>query len=470
MSFRAVSDRSFYCFGVAILAFAGGIQAFFLSRGFYSIGWDEAGRTLDAYSWAAHGKGNNSAWLPFYRVFVGLWLRVFPDLVITPRVVTFVFGLVSILACGWLAQELFQDRLTSMTTLWFSLFFSQRIALSLAPLSSEIFTAIVLVTVAAFARWLRTDKMSALWISAGACALAGTVRFEGWFFGAAIFLLITSRHFLAPDSVERNVLLPLFCILFAFPAVWGASSWVTSDMMQSVTTHYALADVVRRNPLAEFLITNAYSLNLLGMAAVVQSIRKEETHHRSILAVSFLPLICISLILLALHTAQTGPSWRMIDVWGMLLLPFTARLCFAFRGAGLLIGCALLASFMHDTLRIERESRWAFTESDRLAGQYLNRLLLSEPDSKILIESSTFAFLNIEVASQHPDAFVNNSTPERAGTPVLPIGTPVWRTGLQPSVRYLMFRTNPYKEALNWSPEVYPLKVFGDWSIYRRAD
>src|SRR6185503_4918107 len=138
------------------------LHLFFFSRGFYSIGWDESGRTLDAYEWAAHGTIMSRAWLPFYRISIGLGLKAFPDLFLTPRILTFLFGLATIPAAAWLAHELFQDRKTTLLTLTLSTFFSQRLALSLAPLSDIMFIFVSLVTMAAFARWLHTYDRSVL--------------------------------------------------------------------------------------------------------------------------------------------------------------------------------------------------------------------------------------------------------------------------------------------------------------------
>lgn len=114
----------------------------------------------------------------------------------------------------------------------------------------------------------------------------------------------------------------------------------------------------------------------------------------------------------------------MIAVWSMLLLPFTAHLLVGggrfFAGAGirkaLAAGAAVLVlgAFGYDTFRIERNSSRAFPESDRQAGIYLNDLITADPDAKVLIESSRYFYLNIQVASQHPDAFIRNSVPDRA--------------------------------------------------------
>ena len=179
--------------GGVLLALAVCLHLFFFSRGFYSIGWDESGRTLDAYEWAAHGTVLSRAWLPFYRISVGLGLKVFPDLFLTPRILTFLFGLATIPAAAWLAHELFQSRKTTQLTLTLSTFFSQRLALSLAPLSDIMFIFVSLVTIALFTRWLRTYGRSALLLSALFCALGSTLRFEGWIFGGAIFLARSRR-------------------------------------------------------------------------------------------------------------------------------------------------------------------------------------------------------------------------------------------------------------------------------------
>jgi hypothetical protein len=127
----------------------------FLPR-LYSFGWDESARTLDAYAWAAHGTALNTAWLPFYRICVGLGLKDFPDLFLTPRIISFLYGLATIPAAAWLGHELFRSRKTTALTLTLSTFFSQRVVLSLAPLSSIMFIFMIFATMAFFARWLRT--------------------------------------------------------------------------------------------------------------------------------------------------------------------------------------------------------------------------------------------------------------------------------------------------------------------------
>ena len=184
----------------------------------------------------------------------------------------------------------------------------------------------------------------------------------------------------------------------------------------------------------------------------------------------------VSLFLLLIRSAQTGPSWRMIGVWSVLLLPFTAcalAACLS-PSAGrrtrtaLAAGTVLvLGSFVHDAFRLKRDSSWAFPKSDRLAGKYLDELITAKPDTKILIESSRYAFLNIQVASQHPDAFVRNSIPEQLSAPILAPGRRVREALGDRGIELLVFRTDEYTALLDRSPDVAKLEQFGAWSIYQ---
>jgi len=470
---------SVYTFGVAVVALAMCLHLFFFSRGFYSICWDESARTLDAYTWEAHGTVLIRAWLPFYRICVGLGLRAFPDLFLTPRIISFLFGLATIPAAAWLAHELFQSRKTTVLTVILSTFFSQRVVLSLAPLSSIMFIFMILATMALFARWLRTYNRSALLASALFGALASTVRYEGWVFGAVMFLIAASYYRFAPTGPERKDLLLFGLILFSFDAAWAMSTFHSTNPIQVVIAdarQYLPREILRKNPFAEFVLTNGFSLNLIGMISIGQFTLGGSWRFRAIIAASFAPLVVVSLVLLLIGSAQTGPSWRDIAVWSMLLAPFTARLLandsWPFAGGPirkLLASSAtvlVLGAFMYDTFRIKSNSTWAFPESDRLAGNYLNGLIAAHPRAKILIESSTYVFLNIQVASEHPDAFVTNSVPERPSVPILPLGGFV-RNALEKSgIMFLVFREGAYRDFLNRSPEVSKLRDFGPWSIY----
>ncbi|HSP96960.1 MAG TPA: hypothetical protein VL049_06905 [Candidatus Dormibacteraeota bacterium] len=474
-----MTSRAFYFVGAIVLVFAVCEHLFFVDRGFYSIGWDESGRTLDAYTWAAHGIGASKAWLPFYRICVGLGLRAHPDLVVTPRIISFSFGLGSIVAAAWLAQELFQGRTTTLLTLTLGAFCSQRVALSLAPLSDIMFVFVMLVTMALLARWLRTDGRTALFACALFAALATTIRYEGWISAAAVAVIVAGRSRFASTAMKRKDLVAVGAIVFTFAAAWSVSTFPETNPIGAVIVdarRLSPAQILRKNPLVELAVTNALSLNLIGIVAILHFTRRGPWRHRAIIAASFGPLLVASLVLLLTRSAQTGPSWRMIGVWTMLLLPFTAWVLAGGdrpaaedgKGKALAIAATMLvlAAFVFDTFRIERDSSWAFPESDRLAGRYLDGLLTAKPEARVLIESSRYFFLNVQVASQHPDAFVTNSVPERESTSLLPLGGRVRQALEGREIELLVFRTDEYRDFLNRSPEVTKLGDFGPWSIY----
>ena len=440
-----------------LLALAVCLQLFFFSRGFYAVSWDESARTLDAYSWAAHGTPQTPQWLPFYRILVGLGVTAFPDLFLTPRIITFLFGLATIPAAAWLAHELFQSRKVTMATMLLATFAPQRIALSLAPLSEIMFIFAILLSMASFARWLSTNARSSLMLGGLFVALAGTIRYEGWLFGLAILAAAATR---APGK-ER---LLAGAIVLAFPLIWIGGKFVTANPVAAVVAgaqQYTPGQVLTRNPLIDFAVANTVSLNLIG---VVYAARR-----RTVTAIMFGPLAAMSLIFLLTRAAATGASWRITAVWSILLLPFTAFLLTRIgKAAGPLVTLVLLAAFLFNTFRIEKASRWAFPRSDRDAGAYIDHRIAGDPSARILIESSTYAYLNIEVASQHPDAFVNNSAPEQPLSPrIVAPGASLPGTLKAQGITLLMFRSRDYQNFLNRSSEVVKLKDFGEWSIYQ---
>jgi len=473
--------RGAYAWLILALALAVAVEALFWSRGLWAVSWDDSSRTLDAYEWAARGRALIPPWLPGYRVCVGLALRLLPDLFITPRIITFVFGLIAIPACVWIAHELFQSRRTTLITLLLSVFFSQRIALSLSPVSSILFTAPMLVAMAAFARWLRIQDRRALWACAIAAALASTVRYEAWVFDVAL-LIICVRTFVAePNKLKVSDLCFLSVLLCTFPAAWMMEMTPAGNPVSfftSASRQHSTIEMLTKNPLVEFLFTNALTLNLAGAATAFQIARRGNPSQRLFIAAAFLPLLCLSLLLLAINSAQTGPAWRDISVWSMLLIPFTARLLagevwtFGPAQRALTFGAlvVVLCAFLYDAVRITRDSTWAFPKYDRVAGQYLDTLISSTPEAKVLIESSLFFFVNVEVASQHPDSFVFNSIPEQKSPPLLPVGSSVRTIAQTQRVKFLIFRTPKYKDFLDHSPDVVRLRDFGPWSLYKVAN
>jgi hypothetical protein len=118
-------------------------------------------------------------------------------------------------------------------------------------------------------------------------------------------------------------------ILLSYPVVCARSTFLVTKPANALiadSQQHSPRQVMQKNPIAEFVVTNAVTLNLAGMISVVQCIREKSWRYKAIIAEFFGPLIAFSMVLLLMWSAQPGPAWRDICVWGMLMLPFTARL------------------------------------------------------------------------------------------------------------------------------------------------
>jgi len=480
-----VSDPLFYSHLMVMTSIAGLLHIFWFWQGFYAIGWDESGRTLDAYSWTHERSllNTGTGWLPFYRIVVGLSLEAFPDLFLTPRVISFIFGIVSLWALGWFTYELYGDNRLTLVTVILGTFFSARIVLSLVPLSSIMFTSAILLGMASFARWIYLKRSRDLLLFGAVFAVSGTIRYEGWIFSAIVFSVVASLS-IRGDSTPRwqEVGLLLF-IVVAFPVfailTYSVQTGHAFGFVESGSTQYSsIALVIQNNPLFQFVKMNTLSLNILGLISVAY-LWKSSARLRILIAVPTITLLITSAILLFIESAQSGATWRMTGPWSMLLLPFTAHLILSLtrlpcnikirRLSEIGLLSLVLLGFSVQTLSVYEDSAWAFQASELALGRYLDEILIHDPDARMLIESSEFFYLNIIVASQHPEAFVRNSTAEQPEiwTGVLTPDTQIcWDEIMSLDIRYLVFRTERFTRWLDQYPDVEKIRDAGEWSVY----
>lgn len=449
--------------------------------GFYGISWDEAGRTLDAARWrAAPQLLEATTWLPLHRIVIGAALAIHPDLFVTPRVVTFLCGLGVLAALTWMAAELFRDPRITRATAVLGALFTPRVVLALTPLTSAMFSGIVLAAMAALARWLARPTRPWLLLAAFGFALSTTIRYEGWMFAAAFAVVVLAgwwsgwRRIRAADAFSAGL------IVSAFPLFWVGLHLITSssDQLRLVGTRYAeWATVVRKNPLTEFVIVNAVTLNLIGVVAAATRARSA-ARFRAFLFVAMAPLALTAAALLVGRRAQSGPAWRMVDVWSLLLLPFTADLIVGARqrwpcvarpvGAAAIAGLCLL--YLFGTYWVWQASRWAVPEVERALGGELNHLLASQPaGARVLIDTSKYSYLNVMVSSQRPQAFIPNAIPERTDDPaaVIVADRPLAVAELRRrDIRLLVVRAPALRDVVARDPAIRHVRDFGDWSLY----
>ncbi len=480
-----MTNRNPYPWIVSVVVLSCLMQYFWFTQGFYSISWDEAGRTLDANNWLLQGDALNlrAIWLPFYRLVVGLGLMVHPDLIVTPRVVTGAFGVIALLATVWLSFELFRDRTTTCVTAVLALFLPVRVALSLAPLSSMMFASFIIVALACLARWASRESSRCLFLSASLFAASGTIRYEGWIFSAiflatVLFLKLRDRKFVPVRELALSLI-----VVSVFPVFILASHLIEfgnlSVLVNGASTRYVdFRTVVAKNPLVEFIGINMPSFNIVGLAGVVSAFAIDR-RVRVVIVVPSLALLAVSAALLVNSGAQSGPSWRMTGVWSMILVPFTAyfitRLSRRASGrysrrlvAGAIVALFVAASIVH-THRIKTSSWWAFPPGDRELGRNLENVI-AQRDTKILIESSKYFYLNVLVASQHPEKFILNSIPQHPNTrePLIEPDKPEGLRQLtQLGVSVLVFKSARFRDWLDLSDATESIGEYAGWTAYR---
>jgi hypothetical protein len=470
-----------WIFFIAACALASAVHWWLYLDGFWSISWDESGRILDAHRWLNDRFFYHRFWLPGYRVVVGTALQFHHDLFLTPRIVSYVFGMTVIISTGWLTQELFHHRPVTWIAVAYSAIFSQRLALSLSPLSSIIFISVVMVSFCLLVGWLNRDSRTWLYLSAFGFAIAGMIRYEAWFFSAILWVMLIV---LVRQGKIRLTVIDfgkLALILGAFPIVWVLTSYYQDSGIlawaRPVQWSFTPVEMILKNPIVEFAVINALPLNLIGLLSAIWLCRNQ-LRARLMAAIAGVSLIAISITLVAISTVQTGPSWRMTGLWGVLLVPFTAytlwslgrlfdrpAVILAVRAGSIILVFA--ASLIH-TFNIKSDSQWAFRQSERQAGQFIEQLIKDGQD-KVLIESFNFYHLNILTASRRPEAFVWNSAPRQpeAMTPHVEARTDIHWAGLSRlGIRYLVFKQDDIKRHLESSGKVMKLSEFESWSVY----
>jgi len=421
-------------------------------------------------------------WLPFHRVMVGSALAMFPDLFLAPRMVTFVFGLATLATLTWLAHELFRDRRITNATALLGAVFMPRVVLSLAPLSDVPFGCVILAAMAALVRWMRTPTRARLVLASLVFALSETIRYEGWGFAASFAVVVLAHRWSAPERVSRTDVALCAIIVSAFPSLWmGIDILHSGTPLASVDKNGTpFADwltVLRKNPLTEFLVINGLTMNVIGLLSLAAHARREP-RIRSFLFVAAIPLLCVATILLFAKRAQSGPSWRMIVVWSLLLLPFTVEAVIRLRHQLPRFGRALTAVVFGGlcllsllaTHRMYQQSRWAIPPITRGIGRDLNAVLATYPaGTRVLIDSSTYSYLNLLVSSQRPDLFIRNSAPERENDPsaIVSSDRPLPLAELERrNIRLLVFRTPALREILDRQTALRRLTDYGEWAVY----
>ena len=474
------------------LAVASVIHLLVLLRGFYSATLDESGRTLDAYNWIRGSETLATVWLPFYKLIVGGTLLIAPDLFVTPRVVSCLFGMAALCSLIWLSHGLFKNRTTTLFTGLIGAVFPPRVVLSVAPLAEIMFIAAITLAIAFLVRWFSAGRRREVLLAALFFAIASSVRYEGWVFVVAFAALVLFLWLIPVNGKRLSFKTARDSILAAVSFV---VLWITLHFIQhgrplgfiaDTAGRYALihgdsvVSLLSNNPLTQFALQNVWTLNILGLLSLF-AFTRQNVHNRMVVSVPALALFIVSTIALLGKGMPTHGFWRIPAVWSILLVPFTAH-WFVIRlgsvdasaklkNVGLV--CMLVAVFALCVNGIySMTERSAFSRDDLAAGRYLHAQLSEQTSGnshKVLIESGIWSYVNVMIASQHPEQFILNSgfDPVAHAEPLLNPDEPFDNSTLQRmEVHLLVFRREDYKDYLDARREIRRLGDCGPWTIY----
>lgn len=477
---------SFLCSVVVWVLVAAVIKGLLLLRGFYSATFDESGRTLDAYTWYRSGGSLATVWLPLYRLITAGALSVIPDLIIAPRLVSFLFGLLALGAVMKLAEVLFHDRTTTFFSGMIASLFAPRVVLTVSPLAEIMFIALVSLAMCFLVRWFTHRRSLELWLAGIFFALGSSVRYEGWIFaGLFAFGLVLMRR---RSSIDRylsiGVAMGIISVSISFIVFWmilhyvehGDPFWFISATTNRYVLMHGQRNLLWNNPLPQFIVQNATTMNILGCLALNSYLRRHIPERTA----AFLPIVALVLISLVGLIGKGMPThgfWRIPTLWSLLLVPFTAswfttnlKAHAKVRGTVTVLLLILLIVLSIKNIYSMTEHS-ALSKDDIAAGCFIRSQFSQLPEpGAVLIESDIWSYVNVMIASQHPERFILNSgfDPTEHKDPILNPDLPFNAGELQRlNVSLLVFRREDCRDYIEDTVHATLLKEFGPWAIYR---
>lgn len=491
----------------AVLAAALALQLGLLGIGFHRVSFDESARSLMAMDLSRANAIEPFIWPPFYKLFVGLALKLWGDVFLVPRLLVSAAGLLAILALVRLSDLLFADRRVNLLTAALAVAIPHRLVFSVAPLS-DIYAHLFLIAAAGCVlAWLRRGSVAQLLLGCACVLGAETVRFESGSFALALSVLVLHR-WLARRELGSGAALAAMALLFAFPAAWALNSylWYGSLENLSLTGRHWVANFGASRALALYLSPLGRNLALdivwnpmmLGGLLALAAVAARDAAARAWALAFGIPLLVSTAVIVATLSVTMAAPWRTSGVWALLLLPFEAlavvRLA-AWLGArprvrrgaatAVLLAVALLppaarsAVYVREGMLDRQAGGWrqeraaglgAALELDRAGG-----------GGKALLDSEgNLEFLDVLALSGDPKRFVlSHGTDPQVVANDHPLGgpPPPDRFGLArggspealaaEDIRLLLVREPRFIEALDAAGRWERARAFGPWVLYR---
>lgn len=478
--------------------------------GFVSASADESARALIAWDLTWRDLFIPEIWPPFYEFAVGLVLKAYPDLFYAPRMLSMLFGLLTIGALALLAREMFRSNLVALLSAFLAVFLHHRLLLSIAPMSEIFFNFFIVLGSCALARFARRDSAIAFVVAAAMFFLAATVRFEGWFICVAFAVISFIVQVRSRPIGWAHFFLGIV-VAAAFPMVWsglsiyhfGDLSGITAARDQNHSANVSLVGIVRRSHASAFIRDVVTGPLVLGVAAgLVVGWRSRPA--RFVLLVAIAGLVFASLAAIATQSSPLAAPWRIAGAWTTLVVPFTAYALVRLashvehhlqRKALIILSIASVCLMSIPSWQIVRRttaSEFGF-DADILSLRTELSSAIDNNGAKVLIDVDDVYFLDLVVAINRPDAMIY-STGDDPIAIALHIGqkefweTSTTETGRQIYEQYISVKTGPNAEKATLiaqdirfvllqrpgdrqntdvAPHLERVGRFGSWSLYK---
>lgn len=398
------------------------IQGLLYLKGFYALSADEAGHTLEGYYWYNGTSSFFSIWLPFQKILYGFSFYFWNNLFWTPRIISSIFGLLTLLSVMFLTFHLFNNHIVTILAGFLGSIHWGIVIFSVLPMTEIYFTFFIIAALGFLVKWLCDKKNTSILLSLMFCSIGNTVRFESWIFSLIICLVIVHNIFISRRvTLVRfwNLILFLF-ILFLFPIIWVALSYnetgSITGFINLVINRYTPGDIFSRinnSMLFNFFKINLLTLNILGLIIFFLFRRNREVN--SYFIVFIFTLIIIGVLTFTSNAMPTHNPWRLATIWSILLIPLNVYLIYFLwiSKTPMLKLCSILFLFLQllfSYLQILKYSELSYlTKEDLFLGSYVaDSLLLNNSASKIFIEKNNWEYTNLLISTGMPEKFVTD--------------------------------------------------------------
>lgn len=324
-------------FGLTIILIVA-VQLFVLARGFVDVSLDEYSRVLLAASWAESPNifNGNWFWLPGHSYLLGLGLTFYYDLILTPRIFTMLFSLISLGMLYLLTRQLFSRGPALVAVLIVGLH-RIHISLSLTPLTDIVYLAFIIGFLYVFFVWLEAERGNQILLAAVLLGVATAIRHEGWFSLAAFNLYLGGRWLRgvwAARSFQPVLLLAIS--LASLPvSIWMVGSYIfRGDPLYFANAFYRvvlpdatglvgpMTDIFPGLAYIELLLVNGALISVLAVVGIALSLKQRPQQTLLYLAFSFSALVILTLK----GDGKIGVAYkpRYILQYLVLLAPFCA--------------------------------------------------------------------------------------------------------------------------------------------------